>query len=76
MGQAAALRWHFPPTHGGAAQGFNDSGKEFFTADVMDHVVREIIQNSLDAKRHSDSPVIVKMSKFDLARGAINAAPT
>ena len=42
----------------------------------MDHVVREIIQNSLDAKdqRHQDSPVVVKMSKFDLARGSINAA--
>lgn len=72
----AALKWQFPPTNGGPAQGFNDSGKEFFTADVMDHVVREIIQNSLDAKdqRHQDSPVVVKMSKFDLPRGVINAA--
>lgn len=71
-----ALKWQFPPTHGGPAQGFNDSGKEFFTADVMEHVVREIIQNSLDAKdqRYPDSPVVVTMSRFDLARGAINAA--
>lgn len=73
---ATALKWHFPPTHGGPAQGFNDSGKAFFTADVMEKVVREIIQNSLDAKdqRYQDSPVIVKMSKFDLPRGVINAA--
>ena len=76
MSPAATLKWHFPPTHGGPAQGFNDSGKEFFTADIMDHVVREIIQNSLDAKdpRHPDSPVAVKMRRFDLARGVINAA--
>ena len=44
------MRWNFPPTGGGVSQGFNDSGEEFFRANVMAHVVREIIQNSLDAK--------------------------
>ena len=70
----AALKWHFPPTSGGIAQGFNDSGKEFFTADVLEHVVREIIQNSLDAKdpRYPDSPVVVRMSKIEMERGTIN----
>ena len=68
------LKWYFPPTSGGIAQGFNDSGKEFFTADVLEHVVREIIQNSLDAKdpRYPDSPVVVSMNKMEMERDAIN----
>lgn len=76
MKSATTLKWHFPPTHGGPAQGFNDSGKEFFTADVMDHVVREIIQNSLDAKNHQypDNPVVVRMSKLELKLSVFNAA--
>ena len=59
----------------GEAKGFNDSSKEFFAADVMDHVVREIIQNSLDAKdrRYPDRPVVVKLSKIELERDVFNA---
>ena len=68
-------KWNFPPTLGGVAQGFNDSGKEFFAADVLEHVVREIIQNSLDAKNTSypDRPVVIKMEKIELDRDIINA---
>ena len=75
MSPVTTLKWHFPPTGGGVEQGFNDSGKEFFTAGVLEHVVREIIQNSLDARntRHPDSPVVVRMHKIELERGAINA---
>ncbi len=67
----SSLKWFFPPTHGGVAQGFNDSGKEYFTADVLEHVVREIIQNSLDAKdhRHDGKPVIIDMSEMELGGG-------
>ncbi len=76
MTPIATLKWHFPPTVGGPEQGFNDSGKEFFTAGILEHVVREIIQNSLDAKdpRHPDKPVVVRMSKIELERSAINAS--
>lgn len=71
----AALEWHFPPTRGGIAHGFNDSGKEFFKADIMEHVVREIMQNSLDAKdtRHPDRPVVVTLKEIGLAREAVGA---
>ena len=75
MTPPAALKWNFPPTAGGVEYGFNDSGKEFFTAGVLEHVVREIIQNSLDAKdpRHPDSPVVVRINKIELERDVINA---
>ena len=68
------MKWHFPPTGGGIAQGFNDSGKEFFKANVLEHVIREIIQNSLDAKskRHHGNPVIVSIGTFDLKPDMIN----
>ena len=68
------MKWHFPPTGGGIAQGFNDSGKEFFKANVLDHVIREIIQNSLDAKskRHHGNPVVVSIGTFDLKPDTIN----
>lgn len=73
--QSKCIKWYFPPTGGGVAQGFNDSGKEFFVADVLEHVVREIIQNSLDAKnpKYSDRPVTVKMEKIEMDSHIINA---
>ena len=73
--QPERVKWSFPPTHGGISQGFNDSGKEFFAAGVLEHVVREIIQNSLDAKnpKYPDRPVVVKMKKIELERRTINA---
>ena len=69
------IKWNFPPTLGGIAQGFNDSGKEFCTANILEHVVREIIQNSLDAMdaRYSDRPVVIRMKKMDMERDIINA---
>ena len=74
LSKQPGIKWHFPPTGGGISQGFNDSGKEFFKANVLEHVVREIIQNSLDAKskRRPDSPVIVHMGMFALKPDMIN----
>ena len=65
---AAEIKWHFPPTMGGVSQGFVDSAKEHFRAGILEHVVREVIQNSLDAKdaRYNDRPVIVKMNKIEI----------
>ena len=73
--QSKRIKWFFPPTRGGVSQGFNDSGKEFFTAGILEHVVREIIQNSLDAKnpKYPDRPIIVRMEKINLERTVINA---
>ena len=61
------IKWNFPPTGGGVSQGFNDSGQEIFRADILEHVVREIIQNSLDAKdSRYNGPVFVRMRKISL----------
>ena len=70
------IQWHFPETGGGYSQGFNDSSKEYFAADPLGHVVREIIQNSLDAKdeRYPDNPVIVKMKMIELESKLINSS--
>ena len=75
-GPSNRIRWNFPPTGGGVSQGFNDSGEEFFRANVMAHVVREIIQNSLDAKdpRYPDKPVIVRMELIDLTPAMIGGS--
>ena len=72
---SGAIMWHFPPTGGGISQGFNDSGQEFFKANIMEHMVREIIQNSLDAKDHrrSEAPVIVRMKQVELTPEMIGA---
>ena len=68
---AAEIKWHFPPTMGGESKGFVDSAKEHFRAGILENVVREIIQNSLDAKdtRYDDRPVIVKMNKIEIGGG-------
>ncbi|MGI9296882.1 MAG: hypothetical protein ACR2QC_03165 [Gammaproteobacteria bacterium] len=44
------LQWMFPPNHGGKDDGFNDSGLAHFSGAKFASLVREIIQNSLDAR--------------------------
>ncbi len=46
--------WHFPTNAHGKRPGFNDAGIDIFHGDPVGSLVRESIQNSLDAKdRHS-----------------------
>ena len=42
--------WQFPPNQDGAEYGFGDAAAAHFRADPMAHLVREVIQNSMDAK--------------------------
>lgn len=59
-------KWDFPKLNGGNKQGYTNSGIETFRGtELIDNLAREICQNSLDAKKdsNSDEPVIVK---FDL----------
>jgi hypothetical protein len=46
--------WHFPTNAHGKRPGFNDAGIDIFHGDPVGSLVRESIQNSLDAK-HPDS---------------------
>ena len=53
-------RWHFAPTVGGQDQGPNEAKSEFFKKEPYESLVREAIQNSLDAVRDQDKPVHVE----------------
>ena len=52
-------RWHFAPTAGGQDQGPNEAMSELFKKDPFESLVRESIQNSLDAVKDKDQPVHV-----------------
>lgn len=70
---SGSLRWTFPPTGGGTLQGFRDGGLEFFQSDSMSQMVREVIQNSLDAHDQAlrNRPVIVRMRDLDVPTGMV-----
>lgn len=51
--------WHFPRNGGGLAAGFNDSSMDTFKGRRLSSLVREIVQNSLDARADSLKPVVV-----------------
>lgn len=58
--------WFFPVANFGTKQGLNDSGLETFLDKPLQALVRETIQNSLDARRTGVSePVKVKFDFFD-----------
>jgi len=42
--------WQFPPNQEGAEYGFGDAASAHFRADPIAHLVREMIQNAIDAK--------------------------
>jgi hypothetical protein len=51
--------WSFPSNMGGLASGFNDSSMDTFKGRRLDSLIREIIQNSLDARADQNKPVVV-----------------
>ena len=51
--------WNFPPTGGGSEDGLNNPGIAHFEGDRLDHLAREILQNSLDALVDKGEPVVV-----------------
>lgn len=53
------LGWHFPPTGGGVAMGYNDPGIAHFGGAREQSLARETIQNSLDAAASIGTPVDV-----------------
>ena len=46
-------RWRFPPLSGGQREGFNNSAMDHFKGHRLSSMVREVIQNSLDADKVS-----------------------
>ena len=52
-------QWKFPPSGGGQTDGFNNGAMDHFKGYRLSSFVREIIQNSLDAKKNVNEPVKV-----------------
>ena len=50
-------KWFFPSNSHGKKAGFNDAAIDIFHGDPVSSLVRESIQNSLDAKDSSGGPV-------------------
>jgi hypothetical protein len=62
---AAHIRWSFAKNDGGRETGFHDAGVETFKGNFDRYLAREVIQNSLDARRNFKQPVRVT---FELRR--------
>ena len=66
-------QWIFPPTGGGMEQGFIHSGNEHFRHNPIGNLVRESIQNSLDAHDLGLPPVVVRIQQCTVPRSDIGA---
>lgn len=65
-------KWRFVSNQNSEIVGINDAGIETFTANLTRSLVREIIQNSLDAAIDDcKDPVEVEFYKFDISRDGI-----
>ena len=65
------FKWHFPSTDNGDEDGINDPLREVFEGDHERYVARESIQNSLDARKDSNRPILVRFERFNLPVGQI-----
>ena len=64
--------WRFPSTGGGEEDGVNDAGLEMFEGDRAAFLAREVIQNSIDARRPECDHVEVR---FKLAKISLSNFP-
>ena len=65
--------WQFPGNDSNETEGPNDGGITHFTANRSANVIRESIQNSLDARADESKPVIVKIDLSSLESESLNA---
>ncbi|MBT2583158.1 hypothetical protein [Planococcus sp. ISL-109] len=65
------IGWELPSTNGGREDGLNDSGISYFQANPVKSLTREVIQDSLDARKNTDKPAIVEFKRKDLDSSAI-----
>lgn len=62
-------KWRFVPNQNSTIVGINDAGIETFTANMNRSLVREILQNSLDAVvKGNEEPVCVEFNFFQVER--------
>lgn len=60
------LHWEFPANDSNETEGPNDAGITHFTSNRSANVIRESIQNSLDARADQSQPVRVRIQIEDL----------
>ena len=65
--------WRFAPTNGGVLYGYHNAGAEHFKQDPIGKLVRETIQNSLDAHEDGLPPVIVDIRECDITADDLGA---
>ena len=65
--------WRFAPTGDGVLYGYNNAGTEHFKQDPIGKLVRETVQNSLDAHQDGLPPVTVDIYECDIAAEQIGA---
>lgn len=70
MNLRSGIGWKFPPLNGGEGQGFEHAGMAHFQGNLLGSLAREIIQNSLDARRDDAKPVDVtfELQSIDVHR--------
>lgn len=70
MNLRSGIGWKFPPLNGGEGQGFEHAGMAHFQGNRLGSLAREIIQNSLDARRNDAKPVDVtfELQSIDVHR--------
>jgi len=61
------MEWIFPPNGGGEQDGFNNASIDTFKGERIFSLVRETIQNSMDARLDQDQPVRVIFSISSIA---------
>lgn len=64
--QANILKWFFPDLQHADSEGLNDPLLQYFSGDHNRYIAREVIQNSVDARRNDEKPVVVKFEKIIL----------
>src|ERR1700722_3603753 len=62
------MQWTFADNNGGRDSGFHDAGVETFKGNFDRYLARELIQNSLDARRDKTKPVRVTFDLFEIDR--------
>lgn len=62
-----ANSWIFPSNNFGTIKGINEAGIETFKGSLFRSLAREICQNSMDARRNINQPVIIEFSSFSIA---------
>ncbi len=62
------MNWVFPSNNGGEVDGFNNASIDTFNGTKLFSVVRETIQNSMDARLDKDKPVRVSFTLSNIEK--------